>query len=749
MSYLSDPNDAFSKNVEPLIATVSMGLKKGLQPDFGLKMPIVSNGSSIDFSKYALRTKSVFIIDLDDPKDKKRFNPDTYEFNEKKQFTDIGSISKYFGTYDNYHLINFCDVPKHIENASYDPNRTASEAQYIHSDTHIDMADFLLLIMRGLQALGRPRNGPNEINHLWAGLVLECVPFKTKEYEFGSGGRITAVNDAIDLLDANTDALSLIDAVSERLTFPARNEILMITSRELEKNAAKKTNNIGYDKFSGALLRVASYHRLAYKITQIPGFAYAEVFTDNTNQASMATIFGHRSFLAEIVYHGSEYGRGNDAPRTIPRYIGAGGFSVIVMNPDNMDGKFETFSVLHEFGHSLCPGHVNDYLKSSPQYSRTRAASSTTNSNLIWSNWRGFGDGTPVVFTSGGGAHPTPRSKIEGTIRDAYTVFHACPMIYGIKGGGLGSILPMPSTSLMSYSSCKVLSPGSMYHGSAYFGAVSQDSTTEPFGCSGEVLSYEAVISIIHENIANGNVFTLFDSAKASSAYTKTIGTFTYFLRMQILWAGLQSAKSDSSDIQFLTNVNVSDHSALWYKKIKYTGRSYTQEEEYKMPYEDESSNLDYLKRDPNHNDSLHTGDIEETNNNGQGGGYRVTSHVADEFLAKMDFEILEDVIEVINGEPRKTLTGNVAKYHYIVSTTKEETEAKLKSSFPHKDEDINPIIKSIWNGRKMAKKMAVRNDQGKEECKYVYVICRDASDLSFSNTTINGDLSGTSVSIK
>ena len=102
-----------------------------------------------------------------------------------------------------------------------------------------------------------------------------------------------------------------------------------------------------------------------------------------------------------------------------------------------------------------------------------------------------------------------------------------------------------------------------------------------------------------------------------------------------------------------------------------------------------------------------------------------------------MGFEILEDVIEVINGEPRRTYNG-VAKYNYVVSKAKGYTEAELAAAFDISEADAK--IKSIFGGQKMVKKLAIKNAQGKEECKYVYVVCRPAINLDFSDVEITDD---------
>jgi hypothetical protein len=35
---------------------------------------------------------------------------------------------------------------------------------------------------------------------------------------------------------------------------------------------------------------------------------------------------------------------------------------------------------------------------------------------------------------------------------------------------------------------------------------------------------------------------------------------------------------------------------------------------------------------------------------------------------------------------------------------------------------------------------MAIKNDQGKEECKYVYIVARNASNLNFQSASLSDD---------
>ncbi len=759
-------HDPFLNFDEPLISTVGIMVHKGVnQPQQFI--PIVPKGSSIDFSKYVLRTKSIFFIDLDDPDDFKKFNPETYQFNEKKQFTNVGPIDKFRGRYDNYHLINFADHQQSIYNRADAPNRVKyqladQEAQYIHYDGYMRIDIFLDLVRYGLEILGRPKNGPDEMNLFYVGLVLECIPFKQKQFNFGkSGGRLTAVNEAADMIDNDPSIKLYMRAMTNRLTFPVNCEVLVVTVNDLRKNASVRTyldqlNDEGVFRFAGATARFRGHgttygdaHKLAFKINNQTA---QRVFCDNRDAANQGIIFGHRSYIAELAYHSHEWGRGNgdEGERgTIPHYGQAGGFNLIMLNTNDMKGGIYSDVFLHELGHCFCPGFVSRYKIENPFLSSSRQANGPSTTNNIWADWRGFGDGTPSFFKGGGGEHPNPRSRLKGRIiaPDSKRNFVACPMIYGPPVGGLETIRPMPSTSTMSYTSSKVIAPGELFAGAAYLGAIVDDPTTPPFGVKGEVLSYEAVASIISEyapdNLLNDRkIFILFNARNAINAYNKTLGTMSYFIRMQILWAGLQSKKSDSQDIQFLneTEVEMSKHLSLWGEDIQYDNFTYSQEKEYKTPYADaeaKANNIDYLKRDPNHNDGDHEAEAEIEDD-------ICTSHVANKFLAKMKFEILEDVIEVINGEPRQTLAGDVAKYHYIVSTAREDEESGLSSSFPHGDSNIDPIIKSVWNGRKIAKQMAIKNAQGEEECKYVYVIVRDASDLNFNDAHLTDDVGET-----
>ena len=305
---------------------------------------------------------------------------------------------------------------------------------------------------------------------------------------------------------------------------------------------------------------------------------------------------------------------------------------------------------------------------------------------------------------------------------------------------GPSTFRPMPSTSVMSYSSRQVLCAGTLFQGAAYLGASVERRN---FPIMGEVFAYELVMSIIDEHHSvPSQFFCLFDSKNEINAFDSVILTRAYFLKAQTLWAGLQGRDSEGEDTQFLIGRYPYDHLSLWGSTISYTDFSYTQEEEYRIPYADaeaQSQNLDFLKRDPAHSNHMHVKASENEE--------LITSHVADQFIDGMDFEILKDVIEVINGEPRKTLSGDVAKYHYIISKAKVDDKADLQNASTSAVAEPDAKIKSLWGGTRIAKQLAIKNSQGEQECKYVYVVCRNASNLSFRTASPIDDL-GTTISI-
>ena len=142
------------------------------------------------------------------------------------------------------------------------------------------------------------------------------------------------------------------------------------------------------------------------------------------------------------------------------------------------------------------------------------------------------------------------------------------------------------------------------------------------------------------------------------------------------------------------------------------------------------TNGADFFKRHRDHRKQLHRiAEVTEP----------VFSHVQDEVLSAMEFRTLKDVIEVVNGEPRRTFNG-VAKYDIIPSKAEGETPEDLENTFGSFAGENDAKIKSIFGGQKMAKQMVIKKLRGVEECKYVYVVVRPASDLSFKSAELEDD---------
>lgn len=710
-------------NPTPLETTVAAtvgnihGVPGGL-PD----LPI--GGFESDFSQYSLRIKSVFFIDLADADDRAKFDENSFVYNES-EFRG-GFFSDLFGITDpTFDIIDLADYDE--ENTFSIGNFPSSRAEYLYSDSQISWDDFLRVVRYALQV-----SGSTASQHGYYGIVFECIPFATKHIR-GHSINITAVNSMIDFVSTQM-AANYIDAMCSNITFPVRPEIVLVAASDIGSYGSKKTveeySDIIYDgDIPGLCNSVEKSHMGGFKINKAPD-SDAVTF-DNVDVDSMNKIDGHQSYLAELAFHhedqfirNSKYGEGSS---------NIGGYHYIILNTEILDANYHV--LIHEIGHAITP-HFQNYGAFSPHLD-PKGGHNNQNADVqeVYKEWRGFGTGVTSAFGKQK-IHPSPDAGVT-------KVLFSCPLVY-LVGSDLA---PMPSSNIMGYPNSYVLGAGSLYNGASYLGA---DVGRYKFPIVGQVFKYEVFCAVVGEAVNptagdpiqdDADAFLIFDSAKLIDSFNKVKTTRRFFIKSQILWGGIQPRQPDKSAvIDFLQQaipVRIRAQENLFYDlKNNYDNFSYTQKEEYEIPYADkeaEANNIDYLKRDANHENGKHYIVGQDAD--------AVTSHVSDEVLEQLGFEILEDVIEVINGEPRK-VNSDAAKYHYIISKAKGGTESQLEQSFGSfvSNQEKDKVITSLWDGRKIAKKMVIKNAQGEEECKYVYVIVRDASNLSFSDKTIKDD---------
>lgn len=663
---------------------------------------------SIDLSEYALKIKSIFFVNL----------PTASEFSKfgEKEFVYDPSDFDSFGK-TNYYEVS----PAHPGPDVYPADTTNVQNEFIFSDSKISAVDFSRAVIDSLSAAGiRSTQG-------LFGLSIECEPFKTKKIYYGGGliGGITLVNEMIDFLD-NQEGANFIDAVTSNMQFPVPPEIIV---------APEST-----------ILR-SSPHRSAMALYPIPGevaktffilkesqiFKKPSVVFDLSDPSSTATIGSHQAYLADRVLNLKEKGRGNSRGPGPISHVDNGGYYLIVMN-DILIDTFQLGVFIHELSHCFTPDLENYQGFNAHMDPRGGNDENFSDVKKAYKKWRGFGDGTTASFD---GHHPSPHL---GTANR----FHSCPLVYLVRD----KICPMPSTDILSYSNRRAMTAGSLYYGASYLGAnpIRTDLPTE-----GEVFKHEAFCSLVDEHASpdgdnrrdianNDDLFLMFNADRFVSNFRLAQITKSFFLKLQILWGGIEGDNSS-----FLTKPNSSDRDQLVQlfetTEIQYDDFSYTQKDEYEINYADEAvesnnpgGSLDFFKRASNYNSNEHT--FTEENRNRE----IVYSHVHDDVLKAMGFEILEDVIEVINGAPRKTSSGDIAKYNYIVSKAREDTASALENSFETSFPEGDAKISSLWGGFKVAQNMAIKNDQGEEECKYVYIVARNASNLNFQNASLSDD---------
>jgi hypothetical protein len=666
---------------------------------------------SIDLSEYALKIKSIFFVNL----------PTASEFSKfgEKEFVYDPS------DFDSFGKTNYYEVPPaHPGPDVYPADPTNVQNEFIFSDSKISAVDFSRAVIDSLSAAGiRSTQG-------LFGLSIACEPFKTKKIYYGGdlAGRITLVNRMIDFLD-NQEGANFIDAVTSDMEFPVPPEIIVVPESTLLNSSSQSS--------AAALLSILSPGLVGtnyYILKESQIFKKPSVVFDLSDPSSTATIGSHQAYLADYALNLKEKGRGNPRGQGPISHVDNGGYYLIVMSDVLIDLKLAGF--IHELSHCLTPDLENYQGFNAHMDPRGGNDENFSDVTKAYKKWRGFGDGTTASFD---GFHPSPSIKTVNR-------FHSCPLVYLVNE----KICPMPSTDILSYSSRRVITAGSLYYGASYLGAnpIRTDLPTE-----GEVFKHEAFCSLVDEHASpdgdnrsnipnNDDVFLMFNADRFVGNFRLAQITKSFFLKLQILWGGIEGDNSS-----FLTKPNSSDRDQLVQlfetTEIQYDDFSYTQKDEYKINYADEAvesnnpgGSLDFFKRASNYNSNEHT--FTEANRNTE----IVYSHVHDDVLEAMGFEILEDVIEVINGQPRKTSSGDIAKYNYIVSKARAHTASALENSFetsfPEGDGDAK--ISSLWGGFKVAQNMAIKNDQGKEECKYVYIVARNASNLNFQSASLSDD---------
>lgn len=664
---------------------------------------------SIDLSEYALKIKSIFFVNL----------PTASEFSKfgEKEFVYDPS------DFDSFGETNYYEVPPaHPGPDVYPADPTNVQNEFIFSDSKISAVDFSRAVIDSLSAAGiRSTQG-------LFGLSIACEPFKTKKIYYGGDltGGITLVNGMIDFLD-NQEGANFIDAVTSDMEFPVPPEIIVVPESTLLRSSPERTYTALREAISPGLVGTNYY---ILKESQI--FKKPSVVFDLSDPSSTATIGSHQAYLADYALNLKEKGRGNPRGQGPISHVDNGGYYLIVMS-DILITDLKLVGFIHELSHCLTPDLENYQGFNAHMDPRGGNDENFSDVKKAYKKWRGFGDGTTASFD---GYHPSP---FLGTVNR----FHSCPLVYLVND----KICPMPSTDILSYSSRRARTAGSLYYGASYLGAnpIRTDLPTE-----GEVFKHEAFCSLVDEHTSpdgdnrsdianNDDVFLMFNADRFVGNFRLAQITKSFFLKLQILWGGIEGDNSS-----FLTKPNSSDRDQLVQlfetTEIEYDDFSYTQKDEYEINYADEAvesnnpgGSLDFFKRASNYNSNEHT--FTEASQNRE----IVHSHVHDDVLEAMGFEILEDVIEVINGQPRKTSSGDPAKYNYIISKAKGSTESALQQSFGDAGEK-DKIINSLWGGRKIAKEMAIKNAEGEEECKYVYIVARNASNLNFQNASLSDD---------
>ena len=714
------------------------------------KIPI--NGlTSIDLSKYALRVEAVFVMDLPLGADYNNFT--TAIGNEFIDFVldPFASIPKGFNASD-YNHIQLRDYPSDPTNKGKDP---FPEAEFIYSDTSTTIEQFRRLVNYGLMVTG------SSSSQGFYGLIIECVPFEEEQIYFGKGlnGSIRAVDGMRNILTSSM-ATKYIDALCSSISMPTPPEVIVVPNSYLKKYAGPETFSLcDLNETGGVSLGMCVFiindHKLGHKIN-----GQTSLFCNLADNASTPIIESHHAYLAELLLHFQEsgradmfrYGSGVAYTRSNGTFAESGGYFIIIMN-DEIDKGTLMNTFIHELGHLLSLGDILQPSLYAPHLNLTGGHNSSFADNKeVYKNWRGFGNGKIISFDGGGGnvGHPSPANVNHK--------LHSCPLIYLVGT----EMCPMPSANLMGYPNSQALVAASIYYEASYIGA-SCDETRFP--TQGEVFLYEAFVSLVNEFAEESGdfrdvdtdkeAFLMFNRSRFEANLALAKNTQHFFLKSQILWGGIthRNAIFGLLPSNHVINFTIRPEdfefryrqlrSLFYQQKIKYDKFEFTQKEEYELKYEDQdvknitSGSVDFFKRAPGYSDIQH----EEKDSKGGNTAY---SHVHDTILDTMGFEILEDVIEVINGQPRRTYHG-VAKYNYVVSKAKGDTASALTAAFNIQEADAK--IKSIFGGEKMVKEMAIKNAQGKEECKYVYVVYRHASDLDFGTASLTDD-KGRSITI-
>ena len=726
---------------------------------------------AIDISKHSLRIIGVNILDLPGS-DFNDFDQVSDEFND---FLSDPSLPLPQGiNASNYRHYDMKNWPLEVLNQVYADTvgigsgqaqgRPAAEIEYIYSNTGVPFEQFIRVVT---YILGNTRNPSTQGFY---GLEIECIPFETKEIKYGKGGngRIIGVNTMADFISTSIFK-KYVDALCSSMTIPTPPLIITTTTSFLEQYSGPTTYNKVYnpkDRSAGFMIGILDNHRGGHKIGKVT----TDAIFNLADPVSTAKINSHHSYFAELLLHNEEFGRsGTQYPAGLtaqgqraivngreimsshgyPLNGNSGGYFIIAL--DDIGRKPLQYIFLHELGHALSVTNVINptlnephlQLGSSSVFHLTFANTSDT-----YKNWRGFGSGTIISFDNRHPlipAHPSPK-HINYEL-------HSCPLIY-MRGSEL---LPMPSDNFMGYPSSQVQGAGAIYREASFLGA-SCDNIELPI--QGQVLLYEAFVSLVNEFAEKVKYYTRIDDAKDGflmfnpDQFNKNLNaakqTEHLFLKLQVLWAGIEARGGGSANAIDPTHrprnpkaLYDTLRSSFSTDKIKYDEFEFTQEEEYKLKYEDnEINNLvdengnpftngaDFFKRHRDHRKQLHRiAEVTEP----------VFSHVQDEVLSAMEFRTLKDVIEVVNGEPRRTFNG-VAKYDIIASKAEGETPEDLENTFGSFAGENDAKIKSIFGGQKMAKQMVIKKLRGVEECKYVYVVVRPASDLSFKSAELEDD---------
>lgn len=701
----------------------------------------------VDTSKYALIIKSVVVVDLPVGSDYNSFDGAAYNrsIDPSNPRAPRGLIPSDFSVIE-------------LENLT----GNLSGCEFIYSDKHISMGDWARVVNYALNATN------NTSTQGFYGLIIECIPFATTEINFGkqgsAQGRITVVEDMIGHFNANNPVTqAYTDALCDSISMPTPPHIILTSTDYLMKYAGSGTKATTIEimpRAKGYAVSTAISHRGGHKMGELsvsPHF----VRGDSTQ---VDIIDSHRSYLAERILYSNETDRPTQVNLdrgdgyTMANLSSAfGGYFAIVINTDSASNLFHN-TYIHEVGHCITPFSYPNYNTYSTHLNQSLTSQNNNFGTLqdLLKRWRGFGAGNIVSFD---GTHLSPLYMNH--------LFHSCPLIYVVGN----ELLPMPSSSLLAVPYSQVRTPGAIYWGANLLGATCDDVD---FPLMGEVFLYEAFIAVVNDFaydadpkgqdyfITDDNeVFLICKPDTFENHVNEVIKTKSFFLKNQTLWGGIKprgrtfrySASRNADVIDFL-EVPTDRPSRKRYleelffeKKIKGYDHGFTptQEEEYKLNYEDGevrnfsgNRSVDFFKRE---NYSSFRNTKTESNDKTQ---HDIHSHVSNTVLDLMEFEVLEGVIEVVNGEPRRTFTG-VAEYSYIISKAKEDTEAELVAAFTLDEADAK--IASIFGGVRMAKQMAFKNAQGEEECKYVYVVVRLSSNLSFSTATITDD-KGRSIAI-